>query len=345
MEPITGTEQSAEQRDDPIPARSRAGSAGEMTGQNVVTIGETMALFTTTRYGPLQHAGTMALGIGGSESNVAIALSRLGTDVTWIGRVGSDPLGDLIVREITAEGVRVEAIRDSEAPTALMLKESRTSRSTRVWYYRRGNAGSRLRTSDIDPEVIRDAALLHVTGISLALSEEMSEAIFEAVSIAKQAGTVVSFDFNFRSSLWSHSEAAEAYRRIVPLVDLAFASDDEAAILVGESDDPAHLAERLIALGAGQAVIKLGAKGAVAVVDGLVHRREAIAVDVVDTVGAGDAFVAGYLADYLLGKDVPTRLSTAVATGAYACTVEGDWEGVPRRAELAQLEAVDPVVR
>ena len=77
-----------------------------MTGQRVVTIGETMALLGSTRYGPLQHNHTMTLGIGGSESNVAIALSRLGADATWIGRVGTDPLGDLIIREITARRVR-----------------------------------------------------------------------------------------------------------------------------------------------------------------------------------------------------------------------------------------------
>ena len=89
----------------------------------VVTIGETMALMTGDRPGPLQHSPTMTLGIGGSESNVAIALSRLGCEVTWIGKVGADSLGDLVLREIEAEGVRVAAVRDPAAPTALMVKE------------------------------------------------------------------------------------------------------------------------------------------------------------------------------------------------------------------------------
>ena len=199
--------------------------------------------------------------------------------------------------------------------------------------------------SDIDPAIIRSAALLHVTGISLALSDDMSDAIFEAVLWAKDAGVAVSFDLNFRSSLWSRTEAADAFSRVVPIVDIVFADDDDAAILVGESDDQVRLAERLVALGAGQAIIELGAKGAVVVVDGVAYRREAVQVNVVDTVGAGDAFVAGYLADYLLGEDVPTRLSTAVAVGAYACTVDGDWEGSPRRAELALLGSTEPVTR
>ena len=316
-----------------------------MSGHGVVTIGETMALFASTRHGPLQHTDTMTLGIGGSESNVAIALSRLGTDATWIGRVGSDPLGDLIVREITAEGVAVAAIRDPDAPTGLMLKERRTSSDTRLWYYRKGNAGSRLAARDLEPSLIRDAALLHVTGISLALSEEMSETVFEAVRIAKDAGVAVSFDFNFRGSLWSRADAADAYGRIVPLADLVFAGDEEAAILVGASDDPVQLAERLVELGAEQAIITLGGEGAVAVVGGLAYRQAAIPVNVVDTVGAGDAFVAGYLADYLLGKDVPARLATAASAGAYACTVDGDWEGSPNRAELELLGSIEPVTR
>ena len=317
-----------------------------MTEKNgVVTLGETMALVASTSFGPLQHARTMNLGIGGSESNVAIALSRLGTPATWIGKVGADSLGDLVLREIGAEHVRVVALRDPDAPTALMVKEYRTSADTHVWYYRKDNAGSRLRTADIDPELIRGAALLHVTGISPALSVTMAEAVLEAIRIAKESGTLVSFDLNFRGKLWSREAARDMYLRILPQSDIVFAGDDEAAIAVGVADSPLVLAHRLVEAGAGQAIVKLGARGAVAVVDGEEYERAAIKVDAVDTVGAGDAFVAGYLADYLLGKDVPTRLTTAVTVGAYACLTTGDWEGTPRRSELALLGGAEPVSR
>jgi 2-dehydro-3-deoxygluconokinase len=318
--------------------------SGVVTG-GVVTIGETMALMGSTGFGPLQHERTMTLGIGGSESNVAIGLSRLGAEVTWIGKVGADSLGELVVREITAEGIRVLAVRDPEAPTSLMVKERRTSVDTHVWYYRRGNAGGRLRSTDFDPAVIRGASLLHLTGISPALSEVMAETIFEAIRVAKDAGVAVSFDLNFRGKLWSREQAREAYLRIIPQADIVFAGDDEAAIAVGEADSPLELARRLVALGAGQAVVKLGARGAVALVDGREYTREVVKVNPVDTVGAGDAFVAGYLAEYLLGADVDTRLTTAVTTGAYACLVPGDWEGAPRRHELALLNGDEPVSR
>jgi 2-dehydro-3-deoxygluconokinase len=297
----------------------------DVVTSGVVTLGETMALMGSTGFGPLQHERTMTLGIGGSESNVAIGLSRLGAEVTWIGKVGADSLGDLVVREITAEGVRVLAVRDPEAPTSLMFKERRTSADTHVWYYRRGNAGGRLRTDEVDFDVIRGALLLHLTGISPALSAGMAETIFEAIRVAKDAGVAVSFDLNFRGKLWSREQARETYLRIIPQADIVFAGDDEAAIAVDEADSPLELAHRLV--------------------DGQEYTREAVKVNPIDTVGAGDAFVAGYLAEYLLGADVATRLTTAVTTGAYVCLVPGDWEGAPRRHELALLNGDEPVSR
>jgi 2-dehydro-3-deoxygluconokinase len=291
----------------------------------------------------------MTLGVGGSESNVAIALRRLGTDVTWVGRVGDDSLGDLVLREIGAEGVTVVGVRDPDAPTALMIKERRTSRETRIAYYRRGNAGSRLGIADIDPELIRAASLLHLTGITPALSDSASEATFTAIRVAREAGVTVSFDLNFRGKLWSREQACQTYQRILPLVDIVFGGDDEAGIALGdaagETADPMTLAHRLVEAGAGEAIVKLGERGAVAVVGGPENEQAAVKITPVDTVGAGDGFVAGYLAEYLLGEDVADRLTTAVTVGAYACLVPGDWEGLPRRSELASLHASEPVVR
>ncbi|TQL47242.1 2-dehydro-3-deoxygluconokinase [Homoserinimonas aerilata] len=311
----------------------------------VVTIGETMALLGAPNVGPLQHEHSLDLSHGGAESNVAVALARLGTEVTWIGKVGADPLGELIVRELRAEGVRVEAVRDSEAPTSLMIKEHRTGSGTQVYYYRRGNAGGRLRSDEIDLALVRGATLLHVTGISPALSETMRQTIFDAVTAASEAGVPISMDLNYRSKLWTREEAAAEYARLLPHIDIVFAGDDEAAIVVGEADDPLELAHRLIAAGAKHAVIKLGEHGAVAVIDGAEHRRDAVPVNPVDTVGAGDAFVGAFLAERLNGEDVATCLTTAVTAGALACLVRGDWQGSPRRSELGLLGGGDPVSR
>lgn len=311
----------------------------------VVTIGETMALMSSPQFGPLQHNASLDLGIGGSESNVAIGLRRLGVASTWIGKVGADALGDLVEREIRAEGVSVVAVRDATAPTALMIKERRTSSDTRVWYYRSGYAGSRLAIEDIDFDVVRSASLVHLTGISLALSPGMADVIVEAARAAGEAGVPVSFDLNFRSKLWSVESARDAYRRILPLVDVVFAGDDEASLVVGTAGSPLELARRMLELGPSEAIIKLGSRGAVAVTDGREYSRAALPINPIDTVGAGDAFVAGYLAERLAGADVDSRLGTAVAAGAYACLSTGDWEGLPRREELRTLGRIEPVAR
>lgn len=316
-----------------------------MSAPRVVTLGETMALMATQTYGPLQHAPSLLLGIGGSESNVAIGLRRLGVDATWISKVGADSLGDLVLREIGAEGVKVVAVRDPEASTALMIKERRSAAQTLVWYYRIGHAGSRLRVDEVDFDLVREADLLHVTGISPALSPSLAEVTLEAIRVAREAGVTVSFDLNFRGKLWTREQAGETYRQIIPLCDLVFGGDDEVVMAVGPAKSPLELAHRLVELGAGQGIVKLGAAGAVAVVDGKEYEQAAVKVEVVDTVGAGDAFVAGYLAEYLAGEDVATRLTTAVTVGAYACLVTGDWEGLPRRHELAALTATEGVSR
>jgi len=310
----------------------------------VITFGETMALMRADQVGPLAHASTMSLGIGGSESNVAIGLRRLGVQAVWCGRIGADSLGQLVEREIRAEGVDVRVAVDPSAPTGLMIKERRTPDAQRVSYYRSGSAGSRIAPSDVNDALIAGAGLLHVSGITPALSAQASVTLRYAVGVAKAAGVPVSFDLNFRGNLWSAEGAASVYRDIMPLADIVFAGEDEAAIAVGSSE-PEELARRIASLGPGQAVIKLGADGALALIDGEVFRQAAVPVSVVDTVGAGDAFVAGYLAELMEGRGPAERLRTAAATGAFACLVPGDWEGFPRRHELALLEAKEPVSR
>lgn len=312
---------------------------------SVVTIGETMALMRADETGPLAQVSGMHLGIGGAESNFAVALRRLGTSVAWTGRVGADSLGDRVVRELTAEGIETLAIQDHLKPTGLMIKERRTAQTQKVWYYRAGNAGSQLTPGDIPVAHVTNAALLHITGISLGLSESAARAVRYAVDVAREHGTVVSFDLNYRAALWSQEAAGAAFRDVIAQADLVFAGDDEATMAVGPASDPHELAKRVADCGPRHAVIKLGEHGCVAQIDGGSFIQEAVPVQAIDTVGAGDGFVAGYVADFLGGADPQTCLRTAVAVGAFACLVPGDWEGMPRRSELALLQAKEPVTR
>lgn len=311
---------------------------------HVVTVGETMGLVRATAIGSLEHVSDLALHVGGAESNVAIGVVRLGGRATWIGRVGDDSLGRRILRELRGEQVDVGAIVDGGARTGLMLKETPTAGTTRVLYYRAGSAGSRLSSGDLDAETIRTADLLHVTGITLALSESAAAAVHDAVGIARSAGVTVSFDVNHRASLWADRDAAEAYRELARQADIVFAGDGEAELLVG-SGEPAELAEGIAALGATQAVVKLGERGCIASIDGSVFSAPAEQITVVDSVGAGDAFVAGYVTALLDGADPLARLQQANRCGAFACLGPGDWESLPRRADLAGTPGADPVIR
>ena len=311
---------------------------------DVVTLGETMALMAPDSTGPLFHTPLLRLGIGGAESNVAIGLQRLGTSAAWVGRVGRDSLGDLIVRELTAEGLQVVAARDDCAPTGLMIKERRTPSNQRVWYYRSGSAGSRLQPEDLPAGLIESSRLLHISGITPALSATAARTVSEAVDSAKASRTLVSFDVNYRRALWSPEAATAACHQLVAGADIVFAGEEEAAMLVGPGT-PAELAHRLRELGPSQVVVKRGGRGCTAMVDETQYDQPAISVTVVDTVGAGDAFVAGYLHQMLLGASVPIRLLAAVRNAAFVCLSPGDWEGLPRQDDLALLSETEAVRR
>ncbi|GLI27747.1 sugar kinase [Agromyces rhizosphaerae] len=316
----------------------------------VLTIGEGLAVLRARDIGSLATVGELVVGTGGAEGNVAIGLARLGTPVTWLGRVGADDLGRRVVRELRAEGVDVVAPVDAGAPTGLLVKSTPAAGRTDVAYYRAGSAGSRLEASDLDAVDVSEYALVHVTGITPALSASASDAVDALVARAVAAGVPVSFDVNHRSSLWTDADAAaERYRALAAQASVVFAGDDEAALLVGPGS-PEELAERVSALGPAEVVIKLGAEGALARATAPerapeVVQRAAVQVEVVDTVGAGDAFVAGYLAERVAGLPLARRLQTAVRTGAAACTHPGDWEGAATRADLVRDAGADPVRR
>ena len=316
-----------------------------MTGY-VLTFGETMGLFRAAEVGDLADVSDARIGIGGADSNVAIGVSRLGAPAVWVGRVGDDGLGRRVVKELRGEGVDVRAIVDPTARTGLMIKERRTPHTTRVSFYRADSAGSRLAPGDIDADLVRGASLLHVTGITASLSDSARELVRQVVAVARAAGVPVSFDVNHRPSLWPVGDASVVYRELAAESDIVFAGDDEAALLTGLSPaDPEALARALVEHGPALAVIKRGAAGSLAFTEGTVTRQDALTVPVVDTVGAGDAFVAGFLRRRLDGAPIAECLELAATAGAFACMGPGDWESMPRTGDLRLLGGSDPVTR
>lgn len=298
----------------------------------VLTLGETMLLLAGPGVGELCDLDHVRVDTGGAESNVAIGLVCAGVPATWIGRVGSDPAGDRVLRDVGQAGVDVVAVVDPERSTGLMMKERLRDGRTRVTYHRRHSAGSALAPEDVPPGLVERSALVHVSGITLALSESARRTVTAVLDRAEAAGVPVSFDVNHRPKLIDAAVAREHYRAVAARAAVVFAGDDEARILLGAADDgnaplvsDEELARGLADLSRGRAVVKLGSRGAVSVVDGRTTRRAATPVRVVDPVGAGDAFVAAWLAASLTGADADTALDRAADAGALACTVPGDW--------------------
>ncbi|MBM7785168.1 sugar kinase [Tenggerimyces flavus] len=312
---------------------------------DVVTLGETMALVAATGTGPFAVGSPARISFAGAESNVAIGLARLGHAAAWVGRLGDDPLGRVVVDGLRGEGVEVSGVRlETSAPTGLILREHRTADRVRVSYYRKGLAGSLLAPEDVPASAVREARVLHVTGITPALSESCRSAVRHAVSVAREAGVRVSLDLNYRASLWSRTSAAAELAELVKLSDVVFAGVDEAALVVSGGFNE-QVAEQLASLGPREVVLKLAAEGAMSYVDGSATTAPGLSVTSVDPVGAGDAFVAGYLSALLDELPPLDRLRRGNACGAFAVSVAGDWEGLPRRDELATLASSDNVGR
>ncbi|MDT7781838.1 MAG: 2-dehydro-3-deoxygluconokinase [Pseudonocardiales bacterium] len=290
---------------------------------DVLTPGETMGAFRAA--GPLRLGGTAELTIAGAESNVAIGVARLGHAARWVGVTGEDEIGELVRRTLFAEQVEVSG-RTAQAGTGLILFEPRTADITRVLYYRSGSAGSQLSTEDVKRAFdVSVPKIVHVTGITCALSESARAAVTEAVNLGREAGSTVCLDVNFRSKLWSAEAAAGAIRPLLTRVDLLIASDDELAITGDDHNIP-------------EVVVKHGADGATARTSEGEWKAPAHRVTAVDTTGAGDAFVAGYLSGLLDGLSPAGRLHRGTAVAAFAVATPGDWQGLPTRTDLALLD-------
>lgn len=321
--------------------------APEAGARGVITFGETMGLLTALDIGALERAHSFRYSIGGAESNVAIGVARLARRATWFGRLGADATGDMIADRLRAEGVKTLAIRDHHRPTGLMVRHRRFAHVHNIDYHRAHSAASALTPDDIPQAAVQNAQILHVTGITPALSASASEAVFVAIEIARAAGVLVSVDVNYRSKLWAPETAAPVLRTLAGRADILFAGPEEAQLVLGDSSpaSDADLARALTRFGAVDTIVKAGARGCAAVIGDQQYGRAALDVDAIDTVGAGDAFVAGYLSERLIGADVGSRLDTAIHVGALAVTVPGDCEGLPRRSELRHQLSTEDVLR
>ncbi|WP_256757049.1 sugar kinase [Cohnella sp. WQ 127256] len=312
---------------------------------DVVTIGESMVLMQPMSEGSLAYAPLFTRSIAGAESNVSIGLSRLGFKVRWISRLGADPFGDVILSTLAGEGIDVSLVeRDAAYPTAIYFKEFKGYGDPNVYYYRKGSAVSRLTPRDVEASWLQGAKHLHVTGITPALGPETGDAVKELMKQARQHGMTISFDPNLRRKLWGEEEARATLLSLIPLCDIFLPGIEEAEFLVGEKAETEY-GPHFLKLGAKVVVLKLGERGSMGFIgDHSVTAAPFPVTRIVDTVGAGDAFAAGFLSGFLdNGGDLEhddhllKALERANFMGSLATQYKGDWEGLPKRDELDRL--------
>lgn len=310
------------------------------TVAEAVTCGEAMLLMLAEPGVPLDRAVHFRRSVAGAESNVAAGLARLGHDVRWLGRVGADPAGEAVLRELRADGVDVTyAGTDPDAPTGLLLRDSHPQRGIDVQYYRAGSAGSRLAPGHVREEAVTGAKVVHVSGITPMLSRSASDATRRLIQLARQSGAAVSFDPNVRRKLGTDHDWIRTVGPLLREADLVLAGEDELELLLGGGADEG--AKALLNLGrARTVVVKRRDHSATAVGrDGQWH-REPFAVRVADPVGAGDAFAAGWLSAWLREREPGQALAEAACVAALVVQAHTDIDGLPSAAARDRALAV-----
>lgn len=306
---------------------------------DVVTLGEAMLRLAAPPGEALEAAGRFDVRVAGAEANVAVTLARLGFRAGWVSKVRDDPLGRRVAGELRRHGVELSAlVWTPHGRTGLyFLEMGAPPRGITVHYDRAGSACSTLAPEEVNWPYLRRARWVHLTGITPALSETCAATAARAVREARAAGTRVSFDVNYRRTLWTADRARAVLEPLLREADLLFAAAEDAREVFGLDGEAGDLALRLRGrFAAATAVVTAGADGAyLAGADGVTH-QPALAGDVVDPIGRGDAFAAGLLWGALDG-DLRAGLRYGVALAALQQTYWGDVGWSTRPEVLAAL--------
>ncbi|WUH91265.1 sugar kinase [Streptomyces sp. NBC_00433] len=312
---------------------------------DVVCLGESMVTFVPSRAGRLADVPAFHRSIGGAESNVACTLARIGHSARWVSRVGADGFGDHLVEAVAAAGVDVGAVRrDPHRPTGVYFRTAGERATTlgpapgraEVAYYRKGSAASALSPALVRREDVWAGRVLHLTGITCALSATC-KALMRRLTHREPGRPLVSFDVNHRPALW-HGADPWLLAELARGCDLVFVGEDEARAAWGLSDADAI---RAALPEPATVVVKQGAAGATVFSGAERVHVPAPVVDVVAHVGAGDAFAAGFLSATLRGLPPRDRLRHGHLLAAAALTVPGDLAPPPARAHAEALAALD----
>ncbi|MCC7495631.1 MAG: carbohydrate kinase [Fimbriimonadaceae bacterium] len=290
---------------------------------------------------PLAAARSFTKAPGGAPANVAVGLQRLGLRSGFCGCVGQDPFGAGLAAVLAAEGVDLRGLRrHPTARTTLAFVATRADGLKDIAFWRHPGADAQLSPQDLDPAWFTGLRLFHCCSVSLS-REPARAATIAAARLARQAGALVSFDPNWRPALWDEAGAAPAqFAALLALSDVVKVADEELAVVCGTTDLDLALA-RLLAAGPRLAVITRGAAGAVAATATQRAAAAGFAVEAVDTLGAGDAFVAALLSrlvgrvlESLTAAELADLLRYANAAGALATLQVGALPALPTTAAV-----------
>ncbi|MCQ9185232.1 sugar kinase [Streptomyces sp. IBSBF 2953] len=307
---------------------------------DVVALGESMVALLPSRPGRLADVPSFERAVGGAESNVVCALAAAGHPARWVSRVGTDGFGDHLVETVGSYGVDVGRVRrDPERPTGVYFRTAgdRSTDAHEVAYYRAGSAASAMSADTVDLDAVRAGRVLHLTGITAALSATCLGLLRE-LTAPRPGRPLVSFDVNHRPRLWTDGSGPRVLLELARGADLVFVGEDEAADLWGLDGVDAV---RTALPGPDVLVVKQGARGATVFDREHVLHVPAPRVDVVAAVGAGDAFAAGFLSAALRGLPLRDRLRHGHLMAAAALTVPGDLAPPPSRDHADRLAALD----
>jgi 2-dehydro-3-deoxygluconokinase len=311
---------------------------------DLVGLGEFMLRLAAPPPRRLEQTGVLDVEIGGTEANVAAACARLGLATAIISAVPADNAwGDRCLRELARHGVDCRGIvrRPSSRMGLYFVEYGVGPRPVRVIYDRRDSAFGHLVPAEVDWSLVRGGRILHLTGITPALGENLRDVVRTALREAAAAQVPISFDVNYRSRLWSPAEARAFLVDVLPEVRYLFVGSDDARTVFGLAGEPEAVLDGLEKLAPGAAIVlTLGEAGSAVWADGVVVRpsRRYPVPAVVDPVGAGDAYAAGFLWAVLTGRSVQQAVDAAAALAALKCTIWGDIALVTR-SELDELLA------
>jgi len=308
------------------------GMPTDATMPDILSLGEPMVEFNQTGEG----AGRLYLqGFGGDTSNFAIAAARQGARVGYISALGDDPYGAMLRGLWTAEGVdHADVHTDPEAFTAIYFV-THDAQGHHFHFFRKGSAASRMTPAQLPRERVAQARVLHLSGISLAISQSACETGFAAMEVAREAGVAVSFDTNLRLKLWPLARAREVMTEALRRCDIALPSLDDVRALTG-LDDPDALVDHCLRLGARVVALKLGEAGALVATAQERHRIAPHLCQPVDATGAGDTFGGAFVARWVAGDTLLQAGRYAAVAAALSTEGYGAVDPIPRTSEVEQ---------